>query len=253
MNAVGSAHEPAGPTIEGTPVSSPLVPRARRRRDRVLPILLVASLIVHALVFLPSLLPHASDKPSEQEIPVELVQEPPPPKPSAPKPPPASNPPAPKPPAKPPPRRPEAKKSQAPPKPPKPPEPKKPAEQKPEKQEDVAARMKKLLGPQSLDPVAMPGESATGTDLVSYTQLVMSKLTKAEDHEKFPGRSGFATVTFLLGDAGEVLKVDLIRPSGDPTLDTEAVAVVHRAAPYPPPPPGGQREYTITMESRPIF
>lgn len=136
-------------------------------------------------------------------------------------------------------------------------EPLKPQPQKaatpPESQAQVAERMRRLLGqPQSLDPGALPGESANGTEGATYEQLVMSRLTKALSMERRAGRPGYATVTFVLGEQGEVVSVDLARPSGDPLLDTEATAVVKRGAPYPTPPAGAKRSFTVTLQSRPV-
>ena len=187
-------------------------------------------------------------KPEEpQEIPVELVQAPP----ELPKPQPQQ----PKPAAKAEKPQPKPKQAEAKPSEPKRPEPKKAETKQAEAkhQESTAERMRDLLGPQSLDPVAMPGDTGDGGDVVSYGQIVMSRLTKALHRDLHPGTRAFATVNFLLGDAGEIVSESLTKASGDPLLDSEAIEVVKRAGPYPPPPPGGKRDYTITLESRPIL
>ena len=121
-----------------------------------------------------------------------------------------------------------------------------------ESQAQVDSRMRRLLGlpPSSLDPVALPGESADGTEGATYEQLVMSRLTKAVSTDRHPGRPGFATVTFVLGDHGDVVSAVLDRPSGDPILDNEAIEVVRRGAPYPTAPAGAKREFTVTLQSR---
>ncbi len=236
---------------EARDTSSRLLPRFAIKRDRILPII-IASLVLHALVLAPLLWRDAPPR-GAQEIPVELVQLPPEPpkveKKEAEKPPqqpPPQHKQAPKPPEQqkaPEPRKPAPKAEK--PQPPKPPEPKKP--------ETTAERMKDLLGPQSLDPIAMPGETADGTDLVSYGQIVMSRLTKALHRDPHPGADAYATINFVLGDSGEIVRESLTRVSGDPLLDEEALAVVKRAGPFPPPPPGGKRDYTVTLESRPLF
>ena len=124
-----------------------------------------------------------------------------------------------------------------------------------ETQEQVDARMRSLLGlpPRSLDHAALPGESADGTEGASYEQLVMSRLTKAVSMDRHPGRPGYATVTFVLGEHGEVDSVVLNRPSGDPLLDSEATEVVRRGAPYPVAPAGAKREFTVTLQSKPVM
>ncbi len=239
--------EPGPPSLETSTETAPLVAPAKRPKDRVLPILIVGSLIVHALVFLPSLLSHqGSEAGGSQEIPVEVVQE----APSPPPPPPRATPPkpeAPKPQApKPDPPRPEPPRPEPPkPQPPKP-EPPKPAKQPADpSRENVAERMKDLLG--GMPAIALPGEDPSGTENVSYEQLVLSQLRKVKDEGRHPGVPGAASVTFVLDDAGGVARVSVVHPSGNPTLDKEAVAMVYRGAPYPAPPPGARRDYTFTL------
>jgi protein TonB len=47
---------------------------------------------------------------------------------------------------------------------------------------------------------------------------------------------GVATVTFTMDRNGHILSASLVRSSGSPALDEEAVAMVHRADPLPPMP-----------------
>ena len=232
-----------------------------RRKDRVLPILIVGSLIVHLLIFLPSLLSHDADKASvPHEIPVEVVQEPP--APPAPKPPPQAPPkkeatkPAqlPKPASEP---KPEAPKVQAPKvqapqsEAPKTEPQKSPAKAARDKPADSAKptggeqRMKDLLGP--MPAVALPGAAADGTDEVSYEQLVLSKVSKAKKEGRFQGRPANASVSFHLDDTGAVTSVTLVRPSGEKFVDDEAVAMVRRGEPYLIQAPGCKVYYTITL------
>jgi len=105
--------------------------------------------------------------------------------------------------------------------------------------------MERLLGP--MPAIAMPGAADDGTEMVSYHQLVLSKVAKAKKEGRYSGIPGTATVSFSLGDGGEVVRCDVIIKSVDPALDAETVAMVHRGAPYPPPPPGAQRDYVITL------
>ncbi len=251
-----SGNAPAVTTPDG---AAPLVAPAARRKDRALPILIVGSLLVHALIFLPSLWHRPDDAP--REIAVDLVQDvpKPPAPPSAashstpPSPPPAPEPPEPpKPqptksqPTKPQPDKPDPPKPQPKPQPSKP-EPKPADRSKPTdpSRENVAQRMKDLLG--AMPAIALPGEDATGTDAVSYEQLVLSKVSKAKKEGRHEGIPGAATVTFHLDDAGGVASVRIVHASGDPSLDGEAVAMIRRGAPYPPPPPDAQRDFTITL------
>jgi len=50
------------------------------------------------------------------------------------------------------------------------------------------------------------------------------------------GDSGSPKIAFRLDRRGNVLSVQLVRSSGSPVFDQEAVALARRAAPFPPPP-----------------
>ncbi len=101
-----------------------------------------------------------------------------------------------------------------------------------------------------LRAVAVPQSSETGEDLVSYSTLVFSRLELAKH---FPEAAlarrtqGSAGIGFTLDDAGNVLDVELLVSSGDADLDEESVALVHRAAPFPPPPAGAQHRFDAVV------
>ena len=81
---------------------------------------------------------------------------------------------------------------------------------------------------------------------VTYQQAVYSLIAKA----KKSGAvfvPGIAHVVFNVGANGELLDVTLDHPSGNPIVDKEAVAIVRRAAPFPPPPPGAPRSFPAYM------
>ena len=244
-----------------------LVPRIATRRDRKLPLIILGSLLLHMAILLPLLLPKQAAPPPPLEIPVELVREPPPPpKPQPPKQdPPKQDPPKPEKPKQESPKQekpkpPQPKPPQPKPEKPKPPEQKKSAEpRKPEPQKPVEApqesttdRMRDLLGENtSIDPaIALPGASAEGTDNVSYQRLVLSQVAKAKKEGRSQGVPGRTSVAFSLTDKGEVASVSIKTPSGDPSLDAEAIAMVERGAPYPPPPPGAPRDFVIGLQFR---
>ncbi len=247
-----AAIEPAALPPSGRPGIAPQDRRRTQRKDHVLPILVVASLIVHLLILLPSLLPHQAAQPSgPREIPVEVVQEP-----------------APKPPAQaslPPNTEKPTQRQPAPAAKPQQPQVK-PASEKPQREKAShekpadppkpssgggEQRMKDLLGP--MPAIALPSADANGTDPVSYEQLVLSKLAKAKSDDRFAGPPADATVSFHLDDVGLVTSVTLVQPSGQKFLDDEAVAMVHRGEPYPVPPPNGKRDYTVTVRAMPLF
>jgi protein TonB len=64
-----------------------------------------------------------------------------------------------------------------------------------------------------------------------------------ERNKRFPetaarrGESGTAQVFFSLDRHGRVLNSRIVRSSGAAVLDGEALALLHRAEPFPPPPP----------------
>ena len=244
MNAVATATAPR------------LVPRDTPKRDWALPIIIIVSLLVHATALL-VLLGRTDRSPAlPREIPIELLQ--------LPKPAPPASLPAPK-------QAPAPKKARSlPPKfsgkpaplekpPERPPAPKpvekaaaKPAAQDKRQQSSVSERLKSLIGPTSLamPAVAMPGDSADGTDAVSYSQLVLSRIAKAKREGRHQGVPGYSSVAFSLGIAGQVVSATIVKSSGDPALDEEAIAMIHRGEPYPPPPVGGRRDYAITLVFR---
>jgi colicin import membrane protein len=99
--------------------------------------------------------------------------------------------------------------------------------------------------------VVLPATSVGGQEAVSYRALVFSQISKAK---RFPeaararGASGVAVVSFSIDDAGNPLGVTLAHSSGDPDIDGEIVAMIGRAAPFPPPPQGAQRNFSAAIE-----
>ncbi|WP_158812017.1 energy transducer TonB [Beijerinckia sp. L45] len=102
------------------------------------------------------------------------------------------------------------------------------------------------LLPDSFAAVAVPNLSDDGENPVTYQQAVYGLIAKA----KKSGRvfvPGVAHVVFNIGSKGELLDVTLDHPSGNAIVDEEAVAIVRRAAPFPPPPPGAPRSFPAYM------
>ncbi len=84
--------------------------------------------------------------------------------------------------------------------------------------------------PAPSDPNAVP----------AWQGRLLGQLQRAErypDAARQAGQDGVALVGFTMDRAGQVLAVRLVRSSGSPALDGEAVAVVRRAGPLPAPPP----------------
>jgi protein TonB len=82
-----------------------------------------------------------------------------------------------------------------------------------------------------------PGSSAANS-LKRWRDLVMARLQSAK---RYPsggaGAQGEVMIRFTLSRDGRVLGRSLIRSSGSSALDEEALAMVSRAAPFPPMPP----------------
>ncbi len=63
-----------------------------------------------------------------------------------------------------------------------------------------------------------------------------------------PSPDGYAVVSLVIDSAGNLGGVSVIRSAGDRELDAEAIAMVRRAAPFPPPPPGSVLSFTPLIE-----
>ena len=87
----------------------------------------------------------------------------------------------------------------------------------------------------------------------SWRSDLLARLQRAKrypDLARSHGDQGAATVTFTMDRGGRVLGVTLVRSSGSPLLDDEAVALVHRAEPLPSLPeemPGGTITLTVPI------
>lgn len=75
--------------------------------------------------------------------------------------------------------------------------------------------------------------------------------------ERYPAEAkaqhieGTVIVAFWVDERGDLVHQALYRTSGHPILDDEAVAAIHRAAPFPPPPPGIPHGFIAQMEFPP--
>lgn len=78
-------------------------------------------------------------------------------------------------------------------------------------------------------------------------------LAHLERRKRYPasaqraGVEGVAHVQFSIDARGTVLSARLVRSSGNPDLDNEVVAMVHRASPIPKPPPGAPHNLTVPV------
>jgi periplasmic protein TonB len=88
-------------------------------------------------------------------------------------------------------------------------------------------------------PAVAPTERATSNAIASWERRLVAQL---ERHKRYPpqahGKTGEARLEFSMDRAGKVLASRIVRSSGNEALDQEALALVMRAAPFPPPPAG---------------
>lgn len=87
----------------------------------------------------------------------------------------------------------------------------------------------------------VPGADAALTAAVtrSWQGEVLGRLERAKRYPQgaeLRRREGVAVVEFVLDREGRVLETRLVRSSGEPALDAEALALPARAQPLPPPP-----------------
>jgi protein TonB len=76
--------------------------------------------------------------------------------------------------------------------------------------------------------------------LASWRDQVHAQLQRAKRYPRGAGKrreQGMVTVTFLLSSNGNVLSKSVVRSSGYADLDQEELAMIARAAPFPPFPP----------------
>ncbi|GAB6843666.1 protein TonB [Methylorubrum rhodinum] len=81
------------------------------------------------------------------------------------------------------------------------------------------------------------GSEASQASRASWQNEMRARIVRAK---RFPsgadGAVGVAVVSVTFSGSGSVISAQLVRSSGNAALDGEAVAVMHRAAPFPPPP-----------------
>ena len=85
---------------------------------------------------------------------------------------------------------------------------------------------------------------------MSYRYIVGGILERVKQYPESArrrGAKGTTTIGFVLNETGGVASVVLLRSSGEADLDAEGVALVNRAAPFPPPPPGAQHSFAIEV------
>jgi TonB family protein len=98
-------------------------------------------------------------------------------------------------------------------------------------------------------PAPMPTDD-TNAEQVGYKVLVFGLLARVKEYpESARARHavGHVILAFSIDDAGLPKSVSILHSSGEEDLDTEALAMVVRAAPFPVPPAGAQRDFAIDV------
>ncbi len=102
-----------------------------------------------------------------------------------------------------------------------------------------------IAAPAKPSPVS-GGHCDTNTYLCTLYALIMR-----QQHYPASARAqhieGKVVVAFWLDERGDLTHQAVYRTSGHPELDAEAVAAIHRAAPFPPPPPGSPHGFVASM------
>ncbi|MDQ6869746.1 MAG: TonB family protein [Pseudomonadota bacterium] len=105
-------------------------------------------------------------------------------------------------------------------------------------------------GRDSFRAVAVPLASESGGEAMSYRFIVGGMLERVKHYPEAArqrGAKGIANIGFVLDESGRITSVSLLRSSSEADLDAESVALVRRAAPFPPPPPGAQHSFAIEV------
>lgn len=92
---------------------------------------------------------------------------------------------------------------------------------------------------------AVSGSGSTTSE--QYRGAVYGAFQKADDvveAARAKHLRGQAVVAFSVDDAGALKSVVVAVSSGNPEIDAAALALIRRAAPFPPPPPGAQHAFS---------
>ncbi|HEY5755549.1 MAG TPA: energy transducer TonB [Steroidobacter sp.] len=101
---------------------------------------------------------------------------------------------------------------------------------------------------------AAPFSNATQNPSMSPASWQGALMAHLNRYKRFPhgaAGTGVVTVAFSIDRSGRVLSSRLVRSSGDPVLDADAVSLPRRASPVPAPPPNiGGGVVTLTIPFR---
>jgi protein TonB len=113
-------------------------------------------------------------------------------------------------------------------------------EKKPEKTPDKSETQVEDNTPMPETPPSPGAIASRASSIATWRSIVTSKIKSAQ---RYPARAsarneqGIVTIAFVLNRNGSVLSRNVVRSSGYAELDQEALAMIARAAPFPPFPP----------------
>ena len=81
-----------------------------------------------------------------------------------------------------------------------------------------------------------PGSAATRAAIASWRNLVVARLQSAKRYPSGAEGNHLVLVSFTIDRNGQVIARSIVRSSGNSVFDQEALAMVMRAAPFPPVP-----------------
>jgi protein TonB len=136
----------------------------------------------------------------------------------------------------------------------KPPEKSEKTEQsKPQQETKKAAKAtsapKPLPAPRAKTNAAPASGMSSSMSVATWRGMVVAHMNR---HKRYPGGGGgTSSVAFTIDRSGRVLSARLIRSSGSPALDQEAVSLARRASPVPAPPANmGRGSIVLTVPVR---
>jgi protein TonB len=113
-------------------------------------------------------------------------------------------------------------------------------EQPQQDREELAAAPPRIEAQPQPSSAPSPGQSAALARLqANWAKTLMNRL---ERYKRYPaaaerrGIKGVAVVRFRVDRSGHVVSSEIMKSSGSPILDEEALAVLERASPFPVPP-----------------
>jgi periplasmic protein TonB len=95
--------------------------------------------------------------------------------------------------------------------------------------------------------------SISSADAAEYQNSVLSRIAAAKRYPEAARERelhGVVVVRFTISSSGQVGGAAVTQSGGDPILDSEAVATVRRASPFPPPPAGAPRTFSASLNYR---